>query len=169
MPQGYENPRSTAGAWPSGAGRSTRRRIHVRPSAVLLLALAGWFAWASTTPGGASARVNSVIDRIRTVLDDATTDPGLKRAATYYNDWHAREGTYPKLSEEQMRDDPTAGWGVGVNVDWCGPHAIVLRSLTGNGTISRLLLNGVDLGDVTGTPGCPADLTNPEPWVTASR
>ena len=41
---------------------------------------------------------------------------------------------------------------------------MVLTSLTGSGTISRLLLAGKDMGDVHGLQHCPADLTNPLPW-----
>ena len=41
---------------------------------------------------------------------------------------------------------------------------MVLTSLTGSGTISRLLYAGEDLGDVHGLHHCPVDLTDPLPW-----
>ena len=97
-------------------------------------------------------------------MNDATTDPGLKRAANYYNQRYERDGAYPKVVEADLRDDPDAGWGVGVTTKWCSNDAIVLQSLTGGGTISRLLLAGADYGDVHGKEECPADLTHPLPW-----
>jgi hypothetical protein len=66
--------------------------------------------------------------------------------------------------DADLRDDPDAGWGVGVTTKWCSNDAIVMQSLTGGGTISRLLLAGADYGDVHGKHDCPADLTNPLPW-----
>lgn len=149
---------------PVARRRRRRRRVSVRPLHVVGLALVGWLAWAATTPGGVPARLEGVSDTIQGWLDDATTDPGLKRAATYYNARYARDGAYPDLTEEEIRDDPEAGWGVGVDVVWCSPEAIVLQSMTGRGTISRLLAGGRDLGDVPGEQGCPADLADPRPW-----
>ena len=89
---------------------------------------------------------------------------GLKRAANYYNQRYTQEGAYPKVVAADLRDDPDAGWGVGVTTKWCSNEAIVLQSLTGGGTISRLLLAGEDYGDVHGKEACPVDLTNPLPW-----
>jgi hypothetical protein len=88
----------------------------------------------------------------------------LKRAATYFNEQHARDGRYTDLSEAAQRADPDADWGVGVVVDWCNEQAMVLRSLTGSGTVSRLLLRGHDLGDASGEHACPSDYANPLPW-----
>ncbi len=139
--------------------RYRRRRVH--PLHVLLLVLGGWFLWASTTDGGAGARMNDMIEKVRDVLFDATTDPGLKRAATYYNSVYSREHAYPRLGEEEKTD---AGVGVGVHVVYCNANAIVLQGLSGSGSTSRLLLNGQDLGDVHSKVGCPADYSNPEPW-----
>jgi hypothetical protein len=146
--------------------RRKRRRVsfRLRPLSVVGLFLVGWLAWAATTPGGVSARLEGISDKLQSLVDDATTDPGLKRAATYYNDRYQRDGAYPRLSEQDLRDDPDAGWGVGVETEWCSNNAIVLRSLTGGGTISRLLLSGNDLGDVHGQHHCPADLSDPLPW-----
>jgi hypothetical protein len=140
-------------------------QFRLRPLSVIGLLIVGWLVWAATTPGGVSARIDGISDTIQGWVDNATTDPGLKRAATYYNDRYAREGSYPKLSEEDVRDDPDAGWGVGVEVEWCSNQAIVLQSLTGGGSISRLLMSGEDRGDVHGSHACPADLTNPLPWT----
>jgi hypothetical protein len=139
-------------------------RFRIRFLHVVGLLLLGWLAWASTTPGGVNARFEDIGDKLQGVVDDATTDPGLKRAASYYNDRFARDASYPRLSDEQLREDPEAGWGMGVDVEWCSSNAIVIHSLTGRGTISRLLVSGDDLGDVPGKIPCPTDLINPLPW-----
>ena len=127
--------------------RKRRRRtsFRLRPLTVIGLVLLGWLAWAATTPGGVSARLESISDRIQNLVNDATTDPGLKRAANYYNERYEQEGGYPKVVDADLRDDPDAGWGVGVTTKWCSNDAIVMQSLTGGGTISRLLLAGEDL------------------------
>jgi hypothetical protein len=144
--------------------RRRRRAFTVRPLPFLLLALVAWVAWASQTEGGVTARVEDLIDRGRDAVVDATTDPNLKRAATFYNERYELEGRYPKLTQTQLRNDPEAGFGIGVDVHWCSNAAIVLQSRTGHGSISRLLLRGVDVGDVSGEVDCPVDLTNPQPW-----
>jgi hypothetical protein len=144
--------------------KRNRVNFRLRPLTLIGLLILGWLAWAATTPGGVNARLEGISDTVQNWVNDATTDPGLKRAANYYNARYARDGQYVKVSANELRDDPDAGFGVGVTVEWCGPHAIVLRSLTGGGTISRLLLNGADVGDVHGRQECPPDLTNPLPW-----
>jgi len=40
----------------------------------------------------------------------------------------------------------------------------VLVALTAAGTVSRLLVDGKVVGDVSGQEPCPADLTKPLPW-----
>lgn len=132
---------------------------------MLAAILLAWWIWAATTDGGVSARANDIVDGIRDVLSDATTDPGLKRAATFYDDTYEREGSYPRLGENEAS---AAGVGIGVDVTWCSPRAIVLQGFTGSGTRSRLLLDGRDLGDVVGEVGCPATLEDPAPWVLPS-
>lgn len=164
LAQSRPSPRSL----PPDEGRPSRRRrtrLTVRPLPVLLLVLGGWFAWASTTEGGVSARVDDIVESVRDLLTDATTDPGLKRGATYFNDRYEREGAYPDVTDLQLEQGDEGGWSIGVDVVWCSPRAIVLQGLTGSGTTSRLLLDGKDLGDVRGEVGCPADLTEPAPWV----
>ena len=146
------------------AHRRRRHYLEIRPLPVLGVLLLGWLLWAATTPGGINARVQGISDTLQGLVDDAVTDPGLKRASTYYNEQYAQLGEYPALTEEQVRDDPNAGWGIGVEVEWCSRRAIVIRTLTGRGTISRLLLDGEDLGDVPGQQVCPGDYTNPLPW-----
>jgi hypothetical protein len=144
--------------------RRRRFRFSLRPLPVLGLVLLGWLLWAATTPGGISARIGDISDKLQGVVDNATTDPGLKRAATYYDNLYERTGSYPRLSDEDVRDDPEAGWGIGVDPQWCSAHAIVVKAQTGRGTVSRLLLDGKDLGDVDGEMPCPTDLSNPLPW-----
>jgi hypothetical protein len=150
---------------PAPARRHRRRAyFQIRPLPLIGVLLLGWLLWAATTPGGIDARLHGISETLQGLLDDATTDPGLKRAARYYNDQYAQLGSYPMLSDEQIRDDPNAGWGIGVDVEWCSRDAIVISSLTGRGTISRLLLDGEDLGDVPGKQACPTDYSAPLPW-----
>jgi hypothetical protein len=149
---------------PPSPKRRRRSSFRLRPLPIIGLVLLGWLGWAATTPGGVSARLHDISEKIQNLVNDATTDPGLKRAATYYNERYDREGSYPQLSDADLRDDPDAGFGMGVTVTWCSPHAMVLESLTGSGTISRLILEGHDYGDVHGKAACPTDLTNPVPW-----
>jgi hypothetical protein len=153
---------------PHPHARKRKVQFRLRPLTLIGIVLLGWLGWAATTPGGVTARLQGISDKLQSLVDDATTDPGLKRAATYYNDRYEREGAYPLLTEQDLRDDPDAGWGVGVETEWCSKNAIVLKSLTGAGTISRLLLAGQDLGDVHGEQQCPADLSNPLPWKSKS-
>ncbi len=55
-----------------------------------------------------------------------------------------------------------AGIGIDIDVESCGGQAVVLQTLT----VSRLLLGGQDLGEVSGHRPCPADLRHPAPWKT---
>ena len=41
---------------------------------------------------------------------------------------------------------------------------IHLQAPTAGGSVSRLLLNGTDLGEVDSAPGCTTDLAKPSPW-----
>jgi hypothetical protein len=157
----------------AGLGRDTmhfhhhrRRRFqfHVPASALVVLAIAGWFGWAQMQEGGARHQIQHAIDEARGAVENATTDPGMKRAALYFNEQYARDGHYTQMTDTELRDDAAADWGVGVTVNFCNDQAMVLQSLTGAGTSSRLLLRGVDLGDALGEHGCPLDYTNPLPW-----
>jgi hypothetical protein len=144
--------------------RRHRHRLHVPVGFVVLLALGGWLAWAQTREGGARAQIQHAIDNARGAVENATTDPGMKRAATYFNEQYARDGRYVQWTEAQQRADPNVDWGVGVAVNFCNPQALVLHSLAGSGTVSRLLLRGHDLGDAVGKHACPVDYANPVPW-----
>jgi hypothetical protein len=157
----------------TGLGRDTiqlhhhhRRRVqfHVPLSAVLVLAVGGWFGWAQLQEGGARHQIQHAIDEARGVVDRATSDPGMKRAALYFNSQYARDGHYTQMTDTELRDDAAADWGVGVSVQYCNDQAMVLQSLTGAGTVSRLLLRGIDVGDALGEHGCPLDYANPLPW-----
>ena len=141
-----------------------RRQWHIPISVVVFVLAAAGLLWMQAKEGGVRGQVEHAIDRARGAVESATTDPSLKRAATYFNEQYARDGHYTDLTEAAQRDDPKADWGVGVVVDWCNPQAMVLRSLTGAGTVSRLLFRGNDLGDALGEHDCPSDYTNPRPW-----
>jgi hypothetical protein len=156
----YERPQSPE------PPRKRRRRsnFRVRPMTVLLLAILGALLWLQTQPGGVSGQVNDWIDRIRGNVETASANPDLRRASEYFNREYARTGAYPALTEEQLREDPSTGFGIGVEVQFCNQQALVIQSLSGAGSVSRLLLSGTSRGDVAGRVNCPTDLTNPDPW-----
>jgi hypothetical protein len=164
-----DTPAETARATRTGPGRTRRRRVHVPFGVVVIVLVAGWLLWAQGHEGGARGQIEGVIDRTRDAVKEATADPGLKRAAAFFDAQHAREGRYRQLTEVEQRTNPDADWGVGVVVEWCNDQAIVLRSLTGSGTISRLLLRGEDLGDALGEHACPSNYARPVPWRLPER
>ncbi len=108
--------------------------------------------------------MNGFIDHVRGDVEQATADPDLHRAADALDAAYARDHRYPDLTSDQLRDDPSYGIGIGVNVTYCGPRDVVLVALTGGGTVSRLLLDGKEHGDVAGQQVCPADPDHPAPW-----
>jgi hypothetical protein len=137
----------------------------VRPvPLVLLLAVGGLLAWAASTPGGIGARIDDVVADVRGAVQEASTDPGLRRATDFYNERFADAGEYPVYSDADLREMDGVDWGVGTSVEHCGRRAVVLRSLTGSGTLSRLLLDGETYGEAKGRVGCPVDLAHPEPF-----
>jgi hypothetical protein len=144
--------------------RQRRTQFHVPLTALLVLAVAAWFGWAQLQEGGARRQIQHAIDSARGAVEHATSDPGMKRAALYFDAQYARDGHYTQMSDAALRDDASADWGVGVSVTYCNDQAMVLQSLTGAGTVSRLLLRGADLGDALGEHGCPLDYTNLAPW-----
>lgn len=144
-----------------------RRRFPWRKVVVLalLVAVAGWLAWASRTDGGVSARVEDGIASIEraTGLDD--TDPTLRTAEeTYQEVWEAK-GNYLVTPEELEVREPNVDWVSDLNVHDCpGGRAVVLVVRTASGTRSRLLLDGETRGDVEGDTACPVDYVDPAPW-----
>jgi hypothetical protein len=153
---------------PAPEPRRRRRRFKVRPSAVILLPLAVWVGWAYTTPGGPSARINDWIDRTRGNVEAASAGPGLHQTASYFNQLYAVQGDYPNMSDTAIQGDPKAGFGLSMNFLWCGPQAVVLQSLSAGGSVSRLLVAGKDLGEVSGSQRCPVNLAKPAPWKPAN-
>lgn len=136
----------------------------IRLLPIVVLACLGWLAWASTTEGGVSARVESFVHRGRAAVEGVTEDPSMKQASEALNERFERDGSYPVITEALLRDDPGLSWGVGVTVSWCSSRSVVLSGLTGHGTISRLLVDGRVVGEVDGAQICPIDLVNPLPW-----
>jgi hypothetical protein len=120
--------------------------------------------WAMSTPGGISARFDDVWTNVSGVVEKAAADPELRRATVVFNEWYEQSGSYPRYTETELRERPEATWGVGLDVQWCGPHYVVLRSPTSRGTISRLLVEGKEHADVTGVAMCPPDLAHLAPW-----
>jgi len=149
---------------PKQTKRRPKRRTQIRPAAVLLLIVAGWLAWAYTTPGGPSARIRGWIDHTRTDVADVSLGPGLHRTANYFDQLYATRGSYPNLSETQLQQDPNVAFGINMGYQWCSPGAVVLTSNGAGGSVSRLLLAGKDLGNVSGVYGCPGNLAKPLPW-----
>jgi len=154
---------------PQPAPSRRRRSFTIRPVGVLLVVVLGWVAWAYTTPGGPEARIGDWIDRTRTDVADVAVGPGLHRTASYFNQQYATQGSYPHLTDTQVQQDPNAAFGINMSYTWCSPSAVVLTSDGAGGTVSRLLLGGRDLGNVSGDYGCPANLTKPAPWKVPKK
>jgi hypothetical protein len=149
---------------PSPPRKKRRRPVRIRVLPLVLLALGGWAVYLQTKPGGVSGQVNDWIDKVRGNVEGASANPDLRRASEYFNAAYAKNGSYPAMTDDQLRDDPNAGFGIGVDTLYCNPQAMVLQSLTGSGTVSRLLLDGKDLGDVSGRIDCPTNFQDPKPW-----
>jgi hypothetical protein len=147
--------------------RKPKRRHEIRPVWILLALVLGWVGWAYTTPGGPQARIRSWIDHTRNDVNDVSLGPGLHKTANYFDGLYATQGRYPDLSESQIQQDPNAAFGINMSYTWCGPQAVVLVSNGAGGSVSRLLLAGRDLGNVSGSYGCPANLSKPLPWRVA--
>lgn len=129
----------------------------------------GWIVWAQVDQNSAANRdIRNAINSARGAVEKASTDPSLKRAEIYFNDQFARTGAYPNLTDDQQHDNASTDFGVGVTVKWCNYQAVVLQSLTGSGSLSRLLMNGQSIGDVLGEHDCPASLQDPAPWKLPS-
>jgi hypothetical protein len=146
--------------------RRRRRRQIARPiGTVLAVAAIGFFVWAQIAPESAANHdLRSAIADARGAVMKASTDPSLKRAEIFYNQQYSDTGAYPYLSDNDQHNGSNTDFGVGVTTLWCNAHAIVLQSMTGSGSLSRLLVDGKTVGDVFGEQQCPADLSNPTPW-----
>jgi hypothetical protein len=149
--------------------RRRRRSFTIRPVGVLLVAVLAWVGWAYTTPGGPSARIGDWIDRTRSDVADVSLGPGLHKTANYFNELYATQGGYPHLSDSQLQQDPNAAFGINMTYTWCSPGAVVLTSQGAGGAVSRLLLGGKDLNNVSGIYGCPANLAKPTPWQVPKK
>ncbi len=167
-PPSRTTPIGRDGRWSEGGSQAPaphkrrRRRIRIRPGWILALALVSWIGWAYTTPGGPSARIGGWIDHTRGVVAEATVNPDFHRNTQYFNSLYATQGSYPNLSDSAIQATP--GFGLSETLVYCGPRAIVLQSLSSGGSVSRLLLNGKDLGNVPNARPCPTDLAHPAPW-----
>ena len=144
--------------------RKRRRPITIRPVALVAFVLLGWVAWAYTTPGGPSARINEWIDHTRGDVAAAGLGPGLHQTTSYFNGLYAAQGSYPSMSDTEIQEDPKAGFGLGMKFVWCNSQAVVLQAPSAGGFVTRLLVAGKDYGDVNGALGCPANLAKPTPW-----
>jgi hypothetical protein len=153
---------SDGGRNPVPPHQRRKRKVTVRPAWIFVVLVASWLGWAYTTPGGPSARIRGWIDHTRGVVAEASANPDVRRSAQYFNNLYATQGRYPNLSDEAIAASP--GFGLSETLLYCGPRAIVLQSLTSGGSLSRLLLDGKDLGNVSSTTGCPSNLAHPAPW-----
>jgi hypothetical protein len=144
-----------------------KRKVRVRPAWIFVIAVASWFGWAYTTPGGPSARIGGWIDHTRGIVAEASVNPDVRRSAQYFNGLYASQGRYPVLSDSEIQASP--GFGLSERLIYCGPRAIVLQSLSSGGSLSRLLLAGDDLGNVSNRVDCPTNLSDPAPWKLPKR
>jgi hypothetical protein len=136
---------------------------------VLLVTVAGFALWGTSTPGGVPARLDDFWRWVQGGVERATVDPQLKRIETSLDAWFARSGSYPDRAEfDPATPGDPGGDGielpVGVAISFCGPRHVVVSALTSRGTVSRLLVDGARVGDVEGNPGCPLDPDAPAPW-----
>jgi hypothetical protein len=141
-----------------------RKRYRVRPAGILVLIPIVWLGWAYTTPGGPSARISHWIDQTRTDVADVSASPSLRQTAIYFNGLYATQGSYPNLSDSALQAEPTAGFGLSMTFTWCSPRDVVIQSPSAGGTISKLLVDGKDVGNVVGASTCPVNLAHPAPW-----
>jgi hypothetical protein len=153
---------------PGPAKRRRRRRISGKNIFVgmLIVGLASWAFWASQRPGGISGTINGWIAHVRGDVAEVSADPDAAKARRYYQSQYDTTGVYPMMSDSDLA---SVGVGVGVTVDWCSAHAVVIQGATGGGFSSRLLLSGKDLGEVTGRVDCPGNFANPAPWKLATK
>ena len=137
-----------------------RRRLNGRALFLTLVALGlgGWFAWASHRPGGASGAVNGWISSVRGDVAKVSADPDLGTARKYFNDSVLQDGLVPAAERlgPPGRRHRDRGHRQG-----CSAQAVVIQGASGGGTVSRLLLAGHDLGEVSGKYDCPTDLSPP--------
>ena len=131
---------------------------------LLAIAAAGGLAWASLSPGGIGARLSGFGSSLNGTISELTQNRALESASKMFDGWYAQQGSYPDYTQSQLDDQSGDSWGVGMDVSWCTPRDVVLTSLTASGTVSRLLLDGKVVGDVSGRVGCPVDLVDPTPW-----
>jgi hypothetical protein len=152
-----------AGPQRSTARQRRKRRLTGKSVfiALLVIGLGTWGGWASQRPGGISGTVSSWISNVRGDVAKVSNDPDLAKARRYYIAQHTATNVYPQLSDSDLA---AVGIGVGVNVYWCNPQAVVIQGASGGGTVSRLLLAGKDHGDVAGKFGCPANPARTAPW-----
>jgi hypothetical protein len=118
--------------------------------------------WASSSPGGLRARIFGIESSIKGAVSDVTQNRELDRATKTFDGWYDQQGQYPDYSQSQL--DERTDWSTGMDVTWCTPRDVVLTSLTASGVVSRLLIDGKKVGDVSGRVACPVDLVSPAPW-----
>lgn len=158
---------SPRGPVPVPAHRRRKRKIRIRPAWIIVIALLSWIGWAYTTPGGPSARIRDWIDNTRGDIAEASVNPNLHKIAGYYNGLYETQGSYPNLSDSAIQASP--GFGLRETLVWCGPRAVVIQSLSSGGSVSRLLLDGKDLGNVENARPCPSDFAHPAPWKISKK
>ncbi len=153
---------------PDGSEPHPRRhRVNARRWVLLALVIAvvGSLAWAQSTDGGVSARVEDGISAIKRITGLDNTDPTLRAAESVFDGVFEARGNYVATGEELRLRGPQIEWSSDVRLHQCpGGRAVVIVVDTAVGTKSRLLLDGKRVGDVDGDVTCPADLSNPVPW-----
>jgi hypothetical protein len=177
-----EAPAAGQGA-PGRASRKARERVDSRQTAskrrrrrrfsgknvfiaLLIVGLGTWTYWAAQRPGGVSGTVNGWIEHVRGDVAQVSADPDAAKARRYYQSQYQTTGVYPQMTDSDLA---SVGIGVGIEVNWCTAHAVVIQGATGGGFSSRLLLSGRDLGEVPGRINCPNNLASPLPWSLAKK
>ncbi len=158
---------SDVGGWPEeasdGPPRARKRAPFPWFRTILVVGVAALLLWAATSPGGIRARLTGIDSSLSGAISQVTKNRDLENATKMFDGWYQQQGRYPNYTQAQL-DQSATSWGAGMDVAWCTPRAVVLTSLTASGTVSRLLLDGQPVGDVSGRVACPADLVNPLPW-----
>jgi hypothetical protein len=161
-PLGREARYAEDGRSPLPVHKPRKRKLRIRPAWIFVIAAASWFGWAYTTPGGPSARIGGWIDHTRGVVSEASVNPDLRRNAQYFNGLYEAQGKYPNLPDSEIQSSP--GFTLNESLVYCSTRAIVLQSLSAATKVSRLLLDGQDLGNVSNQVDCPRNLSDPAPW-----
>ena len=109
--------------------------------------------------------VDAVVERVKRPVQSLEGEAHLRAATTALSGAWAQHGSY-HLDEAELRAvDPSVPWGEGITLVPCHHGAgAVLVADTVRGHVSRLLVRGDDVGDLSGSHPCPESLADRAPW-----